>query len=853
MMLGSQAGDGAASLTPGITRPRLHPITLSFREREMEAEYERFFLEKHQFAWRRTMYLLFSAGTCLYAYVMIRSPTDGENWEHNYSREAKGSIMEKEIGAACPPGWFCMQCDPDYICNAYHLSWDLAFWICSILMPCLLLVIASYRLRPVQLARFIHLLSSIFILAYAGLGLIVRYEVVEPMTPVFQPALICIMLIFVSCMFMRLRFIYTVVSISIIVVLFFAIYAPHVANDPVLSPSTAKTYVMSVLALLVSGVVASFNTYETEVFNRAQFLASYTLQKTNAKLTNQLKVLQKAYGNKVADLDSPLEKSVMLLRSMMADPSNSPAHLVTIGQILTLLASSNLLAPDLENQVGELLDNEQEQWLFTEIAPRRKTRNRLASRRRSITADISAKIDMPIAESVSNANIMASSSQSNAKGLDTISRDTASVERVSSGTNMEKAESANAIVERIKQSRSSVASAAEREKSSSSPVLIAPAGAFLPVNDDYFNPSPEVALLLAKSTEFNWPIFDFLDATKGKPLSVLSFYLFKRADLFSAFNIPVDIFRNFISAIENGYRTDLPYHNSIHASDVLQCTNYFLFSNDNISKVAGDIDLLSIYVAAIIHDHDHPGFNNNFLVNTYDTKAIMYNDRSVLENHHLASAFSVMNKPENNFLCNLSKSDFRSVREAIIEMVLATDLSQHFPLISMFKSKVSSNFDPYETREDRMLLWKILIKCADVSNPTKSWTLYERWCRLILEEFFRQGDLEKRMGLQVSPYMDRDNLNIPSSQSGFIEFVVLPLFEAYDKWAPIPPIMVELQRNREFWIMLKSQGVTTTIPASGPSGSLPMLGVPPQTAPPPAQQLPPQPHGNNIPPGPQQV
>ncbi|RKO91779.1 hypothetical protein BDK51DRAFT_33667, partial [Blyttiomyces helicus] len=221
---------------------------------------------------------------------------------------------------------------------------------------------------------------------------------------------------------------------------------------------------------------------------------------------------------------------------------------------------------------------------------------------------------------------------------------------------------------------------------------------------------------------------------------------------------------------------------------------------DSVSKIMGDIDVMSVYIAAMIHDYDHPGYNNNFLVNTYDSKAILYNDKSILENHHLAAAFQVMNKPENGFLSHLSRSDFKMVREAVIEMVLATDLSQHFPLISMFKNKVSAeNFDPMDAREDRLILMRILMKCSDVSNPTKTWFLYERWCRLIIDEFLRQGDLEKRLNIPVSPYCDRDNLNIPSSQSGFIDYVVLPLFEAYDKFVPVPAILSELGRNREHW------------------------------------------------------
>lgn len=39
-----------------------------------------------------------------------------------------------------------------------------------------------------------------------------------------------------------------------------------------------------------------------------------------------------------------------------------------------------------------------------------------------------------------------------------------------------------------------------------------------------------------------------------------------------------------------------------------------------------------------------------------------------------------------------------------------------------------------------------------------------------------QSDMEKLEGLPVTPFMDRDKVNKPSSQTGFIRFVLLPLF-----------------------------------------------------------------------------
>ena len=62
------------------------------------------------------------------------------------------------------------------------------------------------------------------------------------------------------------------------------------------------------------------------------------------------------------------------------------------------------------------------------------------------------------------------------------------------------------------------------------------------------------------------------------------------------------------------------------------------------------LTLLSVYLSAIIHDFDHRGVNNQFLVRGADPLAILYNDVSPMENHHVAAAFMLMREEQYNFM-----------------------------------------------------------------------------------------------------------------------------------------------------------------------------------------------------------
>ena len=84
------------------------------------------------------------------------------------------------------------------------------------------------------------------------------------------------------------------------------------------------------------------------------------------------------------------------------------------------------------------------------------------------------------------------------------------------------------------------------------------------------------------------------------------------------------------------------------------------------------------------------------------------------------------------------------------------------------------------SKEDRSEVLNIMVHLADLSNPTKPWPLVRIWTARVLSEFFNQGRMEKKTSLPISPLCDETTTMVGKSQQGFIEFVVLPLWETWD-------------------------------------------------------------------------
>ncbi|CAF0948329.1 unnamed protein product [Rotaria sordida] len=325
----------------------------------------------------------------------------------------------------------------------------------------------------------------------------------------------------------------------------------------------------------------------------------------------------------------------------------------------------------------------------------------------------------------------------------------------------------------------------------------------------------ELRLLLNRINDWGLDTFRIEDLSCQRPLTAITYRIFQERFLLRTYAIEPHTLISYLLTLEDHYQ-QVPYHNKAHGADVCQ-SMHVLLNASALDGVFTELEIMSAIFASAVHDVDHPGVTNQFLINTKNDLALMYNDESVLENHHLAVAFKLLQADERNIFSHLTAKQMKTLRKMVIDMVLATDMSKHMQLLADLKTMVESkkvtgnNIIMLESYDDRIQVLQNMIHCADLSNPTKPLDIYIKWTDRIMEEFWRQGDKERDLGLEISPMCDRHVASVEKHQVGFIEFIVHPLWET---WADLvypdaSAILETLEQNRDWY-----QGRLSSPPSS---------------------------------------
>ena len=300
-------------------------------------------------------------------------------------------------------------------------------------------------------------------------------------------------------------------------------------------------------------------------------------------------------------------------------------------------------------------------------------------------------------------------------------------------------------------------------------------------------------------------------------LPLLGFAILKTLGLVDNKIITTKKLESFLKTVSDNYKITTLYHNSLHGADVTQSLLVF-FMNSNLEEICETtvLDLLGLMISAMGHDLGHPGTNNAYHINASTELGITYNDKSCLENFHSSYLFRILRKDENNILEKFSVQNYKTIRKRMISQILATDMVYHSEIVSLIRAKIRAVKDQErflflsgndKTKfDEQQLLLNYLIHMADLCHNCKDFSISIVWIKLLSEEFWMQGDKEKEQGLPVSFLCDRNNVDIPSSQIGFIRGFILSSFDCLVDMFPSLQFTIDnAEKNIKQWTKYQSE------------------------------------------------
>lgn len=246
-----------------------------------------------------------------------------------------------------------------------------------------------------------------------------------------------------------------------------------------------------------------------------------------------------------------------------------------------------------------------------------------------------------------------------------------------------------------------------------------------------------------------------LELDKARNHAAMTFFLGPHNHAVATYD-PVTV-SQFLQASELGYLKTCPYHNWFHAVDVTH--GVYRMLNINVAEAyLNGHERYALLISAVCHDIGHPGLNNPFLVETSHELALLYNDKSPLENMHCAKLFEIASKPNTAIFAGMAKPLYQETRKVCVEAILHTDMTHHFSMVKDIQMmyEVSSEIldvsrefyhedpDEFPTKEavecfrqqdNKVLMRNLILHASDVSNPFKPFRICRIWAWQVLEEF----------------------------------------------------------------------------------------------------------------------
>ena len=319
-------------------------------------------------------------------------------------------------------------------------------------------------------------------------------------------------------------------------------------------------------------------------------------------------------------------------------------------------------------------------------------------------------------------------------------------------------------------------------------------------------------------TSFDFNIFELKKIIGyNNVLPLMGYTILKTLGLVDNKIISTKKLESFLRTVSDNYKITTLYHNSLHGADVTQSLMIF-FLNSNSEEICETtvLDLLGMIISAMGHDLGHPGLNNGYHINASTELGLTYNDHSCLENFHTSYLFRILRKEENNIFEKFSVQNYKAIRKRMISQIIATDMAYHGENISSIRAKIRTSKEQErfiflsgndKTKfDEQQLLLNYLIHMADLGHNCKKFEISVIWIQLLCEEFWEQGDREREKGLPISFMCDRNNIDVPNSQIGFLKGFILSSFECLVEMFPKLHFTIDnAENNIKQWTKFQSE------------------------------------------------
>merc|ERR1712129_343995 len=213
----------------------------------------------------------------------------------------------------------------------------------------------------------------------------------------------------------------------------------------------------------------------------------------------------------------------------------------------------------------------------------------------------------------------------------------------------------------------------------------------------------------------------------------------------------------------------------------------------------------------------HPGLTNAYQVNSGSDLSLVYNDQSVLENHHSHVAALLLKQPDTAILAELRTEERNKLRKSMISIILHTDMSYHQDIVTQLlqfnnrrcDESAQASMDSSDrcsesslSEMDKQFLCETVVHLGDLSNPVMRWDQNHEWSLRVIDEFIAQSSLENEHNLKATmEYVkDKSPESISKVQTSFIDYVVKPLWRNASNIAPeLESRLAMLEENRNNW------------------------------------------------------